>query len=682
MRRTLWVLAALVGATRAQRAQAQESLAPLRVVDPTYMDTTAKACTDFFQYSVGAWLARDTIPPDYSYSGVGRDMEDRNELVVRSVLDDAASHRTTAAAGSTGRKLGTFYATCMDSTAAEQSGISPLQPALDSIAAARTSADLLRLIAANQERGARGLFSYYPNPDLHDAGRYMAFLGQDGLGMPDRDYYTDSGHEADSLRRAYVKHVTNTLTLAGETPAAAAVDAEHIMALETSLAKASLTRVALRDPKATDHPTSLAALRTTAPAIDWTSYFRTIGLESAPARVNLAEPAFFKEASRLLGMTPQSTWKAYLRYHLVSSGERWLSTPFVNEDFTYTSLFTGAKQLLPRWKRCLRATDGEIGEALGKAYVDKTFPPEAKARAKEIIDDVRAAFGERLRRLTWMSDTTRQKALSKLAQMHEKVGYPDVWRDYSKLEVAEGPFVLNVFRANQFEWQRVVRRPGTAVDTTEWGMTVPTVNAYYDGSKNEMVFPAGALEPQTFDPKADDGANFGSLAGSWAGHELTHGFDDEGRHFDAKGNLTDWWTASDNTKFTTQADMVVQQFNSYVQVDTLHVNGKLTEGENIADYGGILTGYDALERALQQHGRPGLIDGFTPEQRFFLGFAQSWRSNTRPEEMRTRVTTDPHAPEHWRVNGPLSNDPLFAQAFGCKPGDPMVRDPASVPHIW
>jgi len=367
---------------------------------------------------------------------------------------------------------------------------------------------------------------------------------------------------------------------------------------------------------------------------------------------------------------------------VVAAGSRWLSTPFVNEDFTYTSLFTGAKQLLPRWKRCLRETDREIGEALGKAYVDKTFPPEAKARAKEIIDDVRAAFGERLRQLTWMSDTTRKKALDKLARMHEKVGYPDAWRDYSKLEVAEGPFVLNAFRASQFEWQRIVRRPGTAVDTTEWGMTVPTVNAYYDGSKNEMVFPAGALEPQTFDPKADDGANFGSLAGSWAGHELTHGFDDEGRHFDAKGNLTDWWTATDNAKFTTQADMVVKQFNSYIQVDTFHVNGKLTEGENIADYGGVLTGYDALERALEQHGRPGLIDGFTPEQRFFIGYAQSWRSHNRPEEMRTRVTTDPHAPEQWRANGPLSNDPLFAKAFGCKPGDPMVRSADLVPHIW
>jgi putative endopeptidase len=677
-----WLLIAGLLATRAQAQDSVATLKALRVVDPSYIDTTAKACTDFFQYAVGAWLARDTIPPDYSYSGVGRDMEDRNEIVVRSVLEDAVARRASQPDTSTERKLGTYYATCMDSTAAEQAGLSPLQPMLDSIAAVRTTSDLMRMIASVQEQGGGALFGYDPAADPHDAGHYEAWLHQGGLGMPDRDYYTDPGHEADSLRQAYVRHVTKTLELAGETPAAAAGDARQIMTLETALAKASVTRVALREPSATDHPTTLAALSTTAPAVDWPAYFRTIGLAAPPRRLNLAEPAFFKEASLLLTRTPLPVWKAYLRFHLVSAGARWLSSPFVNEDFAYSSLFTGAKQLLPRWKRCLRETDRDIGEALGKAYVEKTFPPQAKARAREVIDDVKAAFRQRLLQLTWMSDSTRQKALDKLARMHEKVGYPDVWRDYSRLVVAEGPFVLNMFRANVFEWRRVVRRPGMPVDTTEWGMTVPTVNAYYDPTKNEMVFPAGALEPQTFDPNADDGANFGSLAGSWAGHEMTHGFDDNGRHYDAQGNLRDWWTAADAAKFTTQANLVVKQFDGYFQIDTVHVNGKLTLGENIADYGGVLTGYDALERALEQHGRPGLIDGYTPEQRFFLGYAQSWRSNTRPEEMRSRVTTDPHAPEHWRVDGPLSNDPEFAKAFGCTPGDPMVRPADSVAHIW
>jgi putative endopeptidase len=337
---------------------------------------------------------------------------------------------------------------------------------------------------------------------------------------------------------------------------------------------------------------------------------------------------------------------------------------------------------LPRWKRCLRATDGEMGEALGQAYVARTFPPEAKAKAKEVIDNVRAAFRERLLALTWMSDSTRAQALDKLSKLGEKVGYPDKWRDYSKLEVRDGPFVLNVANAERFEWQRVAGRPGQPVDRSEWHMTVPTVNAYYDPSVNEMVFPAGALVPQTFDPGADDGANYGSLAGSWAGHELTHGFDDEGRHFDAQGNLRDWWTPADSKAFDAQAALEARQYDGYIQVDTFHVNGHLTLGENIADYGGALTGYDALERALEKHGRPGLIDGFTPEQRYFIAFAQSFRDHTRPASLRTRVTVDPHSPGEWRVNGPLSNMEAFAKAFSCKSGDAMVRPRELVAKIW
>jgi predicted metalloendopeptidase len=454
------------------------------------------------------------------------------------------------------------------------------------------------------------------------------------------------------------------------------------MVLETELAKASLTRVALRDPAATDHPMSVAALAALARAVAWPRYFRAIGLTVPVQRVNVAEPAFVRRVGALLQTASLAQWRAYLRYHALTQAAPWLSTPFVQENFTFSSRFTGAKQLLPRWKRCLRETDGDLGEALGQTYVAKTFPPEARVRAKAVIDDIRAAFAERLRHLSWMSDTTRARALDKLAKMGEKVGYPDHWRDYTRLTVEDGPFALNVARANAFEWQRVVNRPGSPVDTTEWGITVPTVNAYYDGTKNEMVFPAGALVPQTFDPNADDGANYGSLGGSWAGHELTHGFDDEGRHYDAAGNLRDWWMPADSVHFTQQADIVVRQFDGYIQVDTFHVNGKLTEGENIADFGGVLTGYDALERALARDGRPGLIDGYTPEQRFFLGYAQSWRVNNRLERLRTRVKVDPHAPERWRVNGPLSNSPAFAQAFGCKPGDPMVRSRDSIPQIW
>jgi putative endopeptidase len=379
---------------------------------------------------------------------------------------------------------------------------------------------------------------------------------------------------------------------------------------------------------------------------------------------------------------PLADWRAYMRYHLISAASPWLSKPFVNEDFTYGALYSGAKELLPRWKRCLRSTDSRMGEALGEAYVARTFSPQAKMLARQVIDDIRASFGDRLRALSWMSDSTRKYALLKLSQMNEKVGYPDKWRDYGALEVSEGPFAANLLRSNAFLWKRTVDRPGKPVDKTEWGMTVPTVNAYYDPSLNEMVFPAGALLPQTFDASGDMAANYGSLGGSWAGHELTHGFDDEGRHYDAAGNLRDWWAPSDSVKFSEQAQRMVDQFNSYVQVDTIHVNGKLTLGENIADYGGLLTAYDAMERALNRSGQRELVEGFTPEQRFFIGYAQSWRENTRPERLRSRVLTDPHAPAYWRTNGPLSDMASFAAAFGCKPGDPMVRAASLVPQIW
>ena len=672
----------LVLSLTATALAAQGALKPLKVVDRLWIDTTANACSDFFQYANGAWIAHDTIPAAYSSSGVARDMSDRNELVVRSVLDDAAAHRASQPAGSTPRKLGTFYASCMDSTAAEAAGIDPIRPWLAGIDSIATRDQLIPHIAALQVRGVNVAFRYGPEADPHDAAHYLVWLAQGGLGLPDRDYYTKADPQSDSLRQQYVAHVAKMLTLAGEPAAQAETDAAAVLAFETELARASLTRVERREPSATDHPTTAGELRTLAPTISWNGYFQAIGLTVPVARLNVAEPAFFKRVDSLVNTAPLDQWRAYLRYHLLDAAAPWLSTPLVNEDFAFSSRFSGAKELLPRWKRCLRETDGDLGEALGQAYVAKTFPPEARARAKAVIDDIRAAFAARLRRLTWMSDSTRAQALDKLGKMGEKVGYPDHWRDYTRLESVDGPFVVNVARANAFEWQRVVNRPGSPVDTTEWGITVPTVNAYYDPERNEMVFPAGALVPQTFDPKADDGANYGSLGGSWAGHELTHGFDDEGRHYDAKGNLRDWWTAADSAHFTTQADRMVQQFNGYVQVDTFHVNGRLTLGENIADYGGILTGYDALQRALVRDGRPKLIDGYTPEQRFFLGYAQSWRSQTRDAALRTRVTVDPHAPERWRVNGPLSDSPAFARAFGCKPGDPMVRPPDVVPQIW
>jgi len=654
----------------------------LKVFDPAYIDTSVNACQDFFAFANGAWIKHDTIPAAFSTSGVTKEMTDANELVVRSVLEDAMATRRAKPSNSTDAKLGRFYATCMDSARAEREGVSPLRADLAAINATTSRPALVREIATLRKNGINVLFNFFPAADPKDAAHYMLHISQGGLGMPDRDYYTKTDPASDSLRQKYLAHVAKTLSLAGEPAAAATADAQRVMSLETELAKASMTRVERRDPNATYNKVSVADLQQMAGPISWPVYFRTTGLTSPITYVNVGQPNFLRRAGELVNSVPLEDWRAYLRYHRISAAAPWLSSDFATENFTYQSLYSGAKEMLPRWKRCLRVTDDQLGEALGQAYVERTFSPKAKAEAKQVIDDIRESFRNRLTNLTWMSDSTKKYALSKLARMSEKVGYPDKWRDYTALRVEEGAFASNVVRADAFEWQRTINRPGKPVDKTEWDITVPTVNAYYDPSVNEMVFPAGALLPQTFDASGDMAANYGSLGGSWAGHELTHGFDDEGRHYDAEGNLRDWWVGSDSVRFNEQAQKVVDQFTGYIQVDTLHVNGKLTLGENIADFGGLVTAYDALERALARSGQRTNIGGYTPEQRFFIAYAQSWREHTRPEQLKTRVTVDPHAPAVWRTNGPVSNMPTFSKAFNCKLSDPMVRSPASVPQIW
>jgi putative endopeptidase len=683
----IWLLVlAVPGSASLSQTQVASAAVPiparLKVFDPAYIDTSVNACQDFFAFANGAWIKHDTIPAAFSTSGVSKEMTDANELVVRSVLEDAMAARKTRPGNSTVAKLGRYYASCMDSARAEREGVSPVRADLVAINAVTTRPQLISEIATLQRNGVGALFNFFPNADPKDAEHYMVWITQGGLGMPDRDYYTKTDAASDSLRQKYVAHVARTLTLAGEPASVASAEAQRVMALETELAKASMTRVEQRDPNATYHKTTIADLQQLSGPISWPQYFRAAGMTSPVTFVNVGQPNFLRRAGELVNSTPLDDWRAYLRYHLLSAASPWLSSDFANENFAYRALYSGAKEMLPRWKRCLRVTDGQLGEALGQAYVERTFSPKAKADAKQVIDDIRASFQNRLTNLAWMSDSTRRYALGKLARMNEKVGYPDKWRDYSTLDVEDGSFAPNVFRADAFEWRRTINRPGKQVDKTEWGITVPTVNAYYDPSVNEMVFPAGALLPQTFDASGDMAANYGSLGGSWAGHELTHGFDDEGRHYDAEGNLRDWWAATDSVRFNEQAKRVVDQFSGYIQVDTTHVNGELTLGENIADYGGLLTAYDALQRALARTGQRTTVDGYTPEQRFFIAYAQSWREHTRPEQLKTRVTVDPHAPAQWRTNGPVSNMPSFAKAFNCKPGDPMVRPLSVVPQIW
>ena len=647
--------------------------------DRTSLDTTCAPCRDFFQFANGNWVRRTEIPAAFPSWGSFNELTVRNLDVLHGILD-AAVHDTTAAPGTNRRKLGVFYASCMDSAGAEAAGIRPLQAELDRIAQIGSVRDLAAEVARVHRVGGAVLFTFSVDQDRKHSSEMIAQAGQGGLGLPDRDYYTKSDTAAERLKHAYTSHVARSVELLGSEPAAARQAADQVMAIETALATASMTRVERRDPNATYHKLTLAELETLMPGFAWGDYLRGMGAPPI-ADLNVLQPAFFKAANTLLTAQPLDAWRSYLRWHLIDRAAPWLSSAFANEDFQFQQLLTGVKEQQPRWRRCVQASDRFLGEALGQAYVVQTFSPEAKRRALEMVHNLEAVMQDRLHRLAWMSDATREQALGKLATYGNKIGYPDRWRDYGALKVEPGAFIANVRRATEFDTDRRLAKIGQPVDRGEWGMTPPTVNAYYRGVMNEIVFPAGILQPPFFDPKADDAMNYGGM-GAVIGHELTHGFDDEGRKYDAQGNLRDWWTKEDADRFTTQANLVVDQFSSYVAVDSLHVNGRLTLGENLADLNGLRIGYAAFERALAARPRPPLLDGFTPEQRFFLGWAQIWRGRARDEYARLLVAVDPHSPPRWRVNGPLSNMTEFARAFGCQAGDAMVRADSLRPRIW
>jgi len=660
---------------------ASAQVAKPKPFDAANLDTTCAACKDFFQYSNGGWLKNNPIPPAYSSWGAFTELDERNRATLHTILDAAATKVATAAAGSNARRLGVFYATCMDSTRAESDKASPLADELARINAMQTPADIQAQIARLHEAGVGVLFRFNSDQDLKNSAQVIAWMDQGGLGLPDRDYYTKTDSASLKLKKAYQDHITRTFKLLGDPPTVAEVEAQRIVAMETALANASKTRVERRDPKTLDNKMTVAEIKTATPAFDWGAYFaaRKVG---AIADLNVGSPGFLKAVDSLSAKTTILDWRSYLRWHLVNGSSPWLSTAFVNENFRFQQALTGAKELFPRWRRCLDATDGQLGEALGQAYVEKTFTPAAKARALAMVNNMVSVLNGRLAGLEWMSPATRTAAVAKLTAFARKIGYPDKWRDYSALELQQGPFILNVLAAERFDHQRDLAKIGKPVDRTEWGMTPPTVNAYYNASMNEIVFPAGILQPPFFDPAADDAINYGGM-GAVIGHEMTHGFDDQGRQFDAKGNLKDWWQADDAAKYTAQADKVVAQFNSYViDVDSLHVNGKLTLGENIADLGGLKIAYAAMQKGMAGKPRPAKIDGFTPEQRFFLAWAQIWGQNITPQNQMVRINTDPHSPGRWRANGRVSHMPEFAQAFGCKPGDPTVRGDAVRATLW
>ena len=647
-------------------------------LDPANLDRTANACVDFYQFANGGWIKNNPIPPAYSRWGSFNELEEKNQSELTKILERAAAD-SSASRSPANRMLGTFYSSCMDSTAAEQAGAEPLRPRLERIAAIADRSGIQREIAQLHLEGVNVVFSFGATQDAKNSTSVIGGARQAGLGLPDRDYYTKTDKASASIRKNYLEHMGRMFQLAGKAPVEAAADADRVMALETALARASLTRVERRDPVATYNFRTPAQLASMTPNFSWSRYFADIGAPGVAA-VDVESPKFLAAVDSLMGNAALDDWKAYLSWKVIRSAAPYLSSAFVNEDFSFSRTLSGAKEVLPRVKRCTRETDAGLQDALGQAYVAEYFTPTAKARALEMVHNLEGVFRERLSKLPWMSEATRKQAIVKLEAFAEKIGYPDTWRDYSTLKIQPGPFLDNVIAVNLYENRRDLARIGKLLDRTQWGMTPPTVNAYYNPQLNEIVFPAGILQPPFFSATADDAVNYGGM-GSVIGHEMGHGFDDQGAQFDPQGNLRNWWSAEDLEKFRQRTTLIANQYDAYTVLDTIHVNGRLTLGENAADIGGLSVAYAALQKALAGKPKP-LIDGFTPEQRFFLAWAQIWRQNITPQNQMVRINTDPHSPGRWRTNGPVANMPEFARAFGCKPGDPMIRPEAVRATLW
>ncbi|MEO8561655.1 MAG: M13 family metallopeptidase [bacterium] len=671
MRLALVVLLATAAPLAAQSA-------PTRALDPANIDRAYGACQDFFMFANNGWIAKNPIPDAFSGWGTFTELSERNTLVLKGIVERAAAVAERTSDQST-KKLGTFYASCMDSTAADRAGVEPVADELRRIDRIADRAQLRAELAHMHALGFGGAFGFGAAPDARNATMVMANATQGGLGLPDRDYYLRADTGAQSLRDRYLRSMATMFTLAGDPAARATARAARVLDLETALAKAQQSRVALRDPRSRYNPMRLAEADSAVPGFDWASYLSAVGVPSVTT-VNISSRSFFKTVGLELETRSLDDWQSYLRWVVLSRTAAHLSTPFVDEAFKLSSMLSGARVQQPRWKRCLVTTDQSLGDALGREYVKTAFTPEAKSKMEEIVRNLRGMLRERIQRADWMSDTTRVQALKKLDSFSQKIGYPDTWRDYAEVEIRRGPPAANVLRVRAAEARRDMNRIGKPVDRSPWLMTPPTVNAYYSPSLNEIVFPAGRLQPPFFSPSYDDAANYGGIGGT-IGHEMSHGFDDSGRQYDAQGNLRDWWTAEDARRYSMRASMVERQYGAYVVIDTLHLNGRLTLGENLADVVGVSLAYDALERVLDGTRRQS-IDGFTPEQRFFLAYAQARLTVLRPEQARLFQATDPHSPGKFRVNGPLSNIPEFAKAFGCKPGDPMVRAESDRAKIW
>ncbi|HTX16655.1 MAG TPA: M13 family metallopeptidase [Candidatus Baltobacteraceae bacterium] len=648
--------------------------------DLSNLDRSVSPCDDFYRFANGGWMKNNPIPPARSTWATYSKLMDRNEEELRGILEEAAKDRN-AKPGSNWQKIGDFYASCMDETGIEAAGLKPLDPLFQEIADIKDLAGLQAEIARLQRTGVNAVFGFGSQQDFKDSTQVIAIAGQGGLGLPDRQYYLDVDDHSKQLRAGYLQHVTNMFKLMGDDDATAANEAKVVMDIETTLAKASTKREDLRNPEANYNKLTLVQLADLTPHFSWADYFREVGAPEVSS-ANIAQTDFFKAVDAALVSVPLDQWKIYLRWQLIHDAAPALPKKFEDENFDfYGRQLTGAKELLPRWQRCVQAADGELGEALGQYYVQRYFPPEAKARALDLVHNLIEALREDLSTLDWMSGPTRQQALHKLDAMALKIGYPDKWRDYSAYHVKRVAYVENAMRGDEFDFARDVAKIGKPVDRTEWRMSPPTVNAYYNPLHNEIVFPAGILQPPFFDAKADDAVNYGSI-GSIIGHEMTHGFDDQGAQFDANGNLKNWWTPDDLKNFHERGDCIVKEFDAFEVEPGLHENGKLEEGEAIADLGGLVIAHAAYEKTLAGKPTPPPIDGFTAEQRFFLGYGQNWGVNYRPEVERLRAKTDPHPLNFFRVAGTVPNVPAFAKAWGCTDKSAMVRPPAMRCRIW
>jgi putative endopeptidase len=676
-----------VNATPAPACVGSSSAAPLADVDAVHltgadeaaMDRAVEPCDDFYTFACGSWMKATPIPDDEaSWVRSFSVIHEENEKALRAILERDARGDTEGDAY--GAQLGDLWASCMDESLVDKRALDDLRPELRTIDGIRDPKSLIQAVARMHAIGIGAVFDFDSEVDFKDASRMIAGVSQSGLGLPERDYYFRDDKRTKDIRAEYLTHVSRTFQLLGESPKDSAAHAKTVMALETSLAGASMTNVELRDPQKVYHRLDLDGLNKIAPDVSWELYLGAVGFPDIRA-INVSQPEFVKKFDQLVKTTALADWRTYLTWHLVGGASPWLSRPFVDEWFHFRQVLTGAKSLQPRWKRCVRFADQGLGEALAQPFVKEFLGEDGKAAAKNMVGGIEASMKIDIEALPWMDDVTRAKAEEKLTKVTNKIGYPETWRSYEGLATDRTSFVSNVRNANELEVRRRLGKVGKPVDKGEWEMTPPTVNAYYEPTMNEMVFPAGILRVPFYGKTQLPALNFGAI-GMVVGHELTHGFDDEGRQFDAEGNLRDWWSSPVAQEFDKRASCVEHQFDGYVAVDDSHIKGKLTLGENIADLGGVKLAFSTMERAKSGSPESPAASGLSREQQFFLGFAQSWCANYRPESLRLLVATNPHSPPRFRVNGPLSNLPEFATAFHCKEGAPMVRSPKDRCEIW